>query len=380
MFSIIKRLAWVMALALLTTGCTEVVTEYAYGLQLSAHGAGFGAEGGTCTIEVATFPEKEPWEVVAPQEVDWFDYTLTEGGITFTAEPNELHESRSAALNIVSPTGHFETKKLTISQEAATKINLTTNAETEREFDSEGGSYTFSVKSNYAWEITTTSEWITIHTEQAAERATITVARNEGEEAREGEVRIVSGEGVQQAEQVVVVKQATRAENPYHRLVGKWEITASKWFYSPNGSLNTLDYAPNPSDYYLIFDLEEHVYGESLVMRNFLYPTTELVVRYDKTTGGIIIPFGWTVLSYDVFFYLTLVSSSSFSYASMEVTAVPNEETSTLTPKLPSVEGFNYVGFGLWTYDEEGYKIALGSNYRPTMFPMGDIVFRKQQQ
>ena len=115
-------------------------------------------------------------------------------------------------------------------------------------------------------------------------------------------------------------------------------------------------------------------------MRDFLYPGTELEVRYDATTGGIVIPFGWTVLSYDVFCYVTLVSSTQFSYASMEVEALPNDECTALTLNLPTVDGFNYVGFGLWTYDENGNKVAVGSNYRPTMFPMGNVQLVKKSE
>ena len=54
------------------------------------------------------------------------------------------------------------------------------------------------------------------------------------------------------------------------------------------------------------------------------------------------------------------------------------EDKTALTVELPTVEGFDDVGFGLWTYDEEENKIALGSTYRPTMFPMGSVVLRKQ--
>lgn len=375
----IKRFGFILGLALLVSGCSEVHTEYAYGLQLSTQGASFDAQGGARTIEVAAFPESEPWEVVEVQDVAWFDYAVDSDGITITAEPNESEFSRSSTLEIVSPAGHFDPFTLRISQEATMKISFSTSAASEYTFDSEGGSYTFGVESNYGWEVLTESEWIRVEMEPESRRATITAERNRSDKVRSGEVRIVSGEGQQRAEQVLLVEQTTRAENPYYQLVGKWEITASTWFYSPNGSLNSLEYAPNPADYYLIFDLDEGEYRKSYMMRNFLYPGTELEVRYDEATGDIILPLGWTVLSYDVFFYLTLMSTNSFSYASMELTVRPNSDFTTLTPQLPSVEGFKYVGFGLWTYDEDGNKIALGSNYRPTMFPMGNIVFRKQQ-
>jgi hypothetical protein len=81
-------------------------------------------------------------------------------------------------------------------------------------------------------------------------------------------------------------------------LVGSWEIRATNWFYATNGSINPLQdstgasYAPEPSQYCLIFDIKEGVYGKSLVMKNFLFPGTSLEVAYDAESGGFTIPFG----------------------------------------------------------------------------------------
>ena len=44
---------------------------------------------------------------------------------------------------------------------------------------------------------------------------------------------------------------------------------------------------------------------------------------------------------------------------SLEVDVLPNEDVTLLTPDLPTVDGFNYVGFGLWTYDENGGKVLV---------------------
>ena len=112
-------------------------------------------------------------------------------------------------------------------------------------------------------------------------------------------------------------------------------------------------------------------------MKNFLYPDTSLEVRYDKDTGNIVIPFGWTVYSYDYFLYITLVSSTKFSYASFEVEGIRSSDSASISLDLPSVDGFNYVGFGLWTYTDSGNKVAVGSRSYPTIFPMGTIVFKK---
>lgn len=373
-----KRFGALFALlcVVLFVGCSQPEPEMAYQLQLSTHGLGFGAEGGMLEITVTPHPDTAEWGVDNTNPAEWATIEVVEGDIRVTAESNPSTSSRTASFSVVSPEGLFDTIAITISQEAALTTTLEVIAPQSYAFDSSASSYTFGVSSNAEWTIVDDAEWLTVAAEHTAQRATISVEANDGDKMREAEVRIEAGNKAY----TIAVTQDTHANNPYYRLLGKWEITASKWFYSPNGSLNSLDYAPNPSDYYLIFDLEEVEYGKSLVMRDFLYPGTELEVRYNPATGGIVIPFGWTVLSYDVFFYVTLVSSTQFSYASLEVEAEPNDESTTLKLDLPTVDGFNYVGFGLWTYDENGNKVAVGSNYRPTMFPMGDVQFVKKSE
>lgn len=367
--------ALLLAIVALGIGCAEPEPIIVDGIYLSTHSLGFTAEGGSRTIEVSPYTEHTSWSVEG-DNAEWYTISTNEHRIEITVEANTATESRSAELRVYSPAGSFDAYTVTISQEACEKLQLSTNAPETCTFDSAGGDYTFSIESNYEWEATTEAAWLTIEQQREHKRLTISAERNDGAE-RNAKVTITAGEGAQRTNIDIAIAQGTHADNPYYQLVGKWEITASKWFYSPNGSLNSLDYAPNPSDYCLIFDIEEGEYGKTLYMRDFLYPGTSLEVRYDAQSGGFIIPFGWTVLSYDVFFYITMVGTSQFSYASLEVEVEPNSDHTILQPKLPSVDGFNYVGFGLWTYDENGAKIALGSNYRPTMFPMGDIKFHK---
>lgn len=362
---------WIALFVVAFVGCSKQETMIVHTLQLSTLGVSFDAEGGSREISVTPHPEGETWQVKG--EVEWLDYVAEGDTLTITADRNTGTQSRTAFLEVVSPKEHFEPFVLTISQEAAVAATLRVGAAESYVFDSMGGDYTFVVEADCEWSITTTSEWITATKD--GHHATISVGENSAEE-RSGEVVITASE----EQYIIAVSQDTHANNPYLKLLGQWEITASKWFYSPNGSLNSLDYAPNPSDYYLIFDIEEAEYGKRLVMRDFLYPGTSLEVRYNTETGGLVIPFGWTVLSYDVFFYVTLVGSSQFSYASLEVEAVPNDEATVLTLDMPTVDGFNYVGFGLWTYNDNGAKVALGSNYRPTMFPMGDIQLVKHDE
>lgn len=361
--------------ATLLAGCSEPEKEMAYALQLSSTGLGFGAEGGALEIVVTPHPADMSWRLDTTSTSDWISCSVEGGEIVVVAEANRATVSRTTIFGVASPQDLFTPIVITISQEAAPERELEVDAPESYLFDSAASSYTFGVRSNGEWSITADAAWVSVVAEPWAQRATIAVEANGGAERR-AVVTIEAGDKVRQ----IALTQDVYANNPYYRLVGSWEITASKWFYSPNGSLNSLDYAPNPTDYYLIFDLEEMEYGKSYKMRNFLYPGTELEVRYDAATQGLVIPFGWTVLSYDVFFYVTLVSSTQFSYASLEVDALPNSDATALTLDLPTVDGFNYVGFGLWTYDENGYKIAVGSNYRPTMFPMGDVKFVKKSE
>lgn len=364
-----------MSATLLMAACSEPEPIVVYGVTLSQRSVAFDAEGGQMRVEVVPFPEEESWTLEGC-EAEWLTVSATDGGVDVVAMANTSPEVRSAAFSIVSPESKFDPYKVTVSQEAAAKVVYTTSAEESYTFDSEGGSFSFSMVSESMWSVTSSEGWLTVEIDESV--VTLSAERHEGDERRVATLTLEVGEGVQQQTLEIAVEQQTVAENKYLNLVGKWEITSDKWFYSPNGSLNSLSYSPNPTDYYLIFDMVEGEYGKTLIMQNFLYPGTELEVRYDSATGGIVIPFGWTVLSYDVFLYMTLVSDRQFSYAAGEVDAViANEEGTALTLELPTVSGFNYVGFGLWTYNDSGAKIALGSQYRPTMFPMGPIVLRK---
>lgn len=375
--NLLRRIWGIILVCVLTVaGCEEPEPVVIYGVQLSANGVGIDACGGERRVEVTPFlSADDTWSVERTGTEEWFDCGIEGNAIVVRIEPNSEPALRAGAFNVVSAKMAFEPIRVSVTQEAAEEAVLRVDAPETYMFDSVASSYTFGVSANVEWDITTSAAWIALSREPEAERATIAVEANDGEQQRNAVVTITAGDKVA----TIAVVQDTHANNAYYRLVGKWEITASKWFYSPNGSLNSLDYAPNPSDYYLIFDLEAAEYGKTLKMRNFLYPGTELEVRYDAASGGFVIPFGWTVLSYDVFFYVTLVSTTQFSYASLEVDVLPNEDVTLLTPDLPTVDGFNYVGFGLWTYNDNGDKVAVGSNYRPTMFPMGDVQFKKSE-
>ena len=371
--------AWSVACicALVIAGCEKPKPMHVYDVQLSTNSVAIGACGGDCRVEVIPYlPSNDSWSVERDGAEEWFSCSVDGNYIVVSIEANELSAVREGSFNVVSAKDSFEPRRILVLQEAADIVDLVVDAPDKHIFDSAASSYIFGVRSNAEWTIETDVEWMTVAAEPKSQRATIAVEANNNDSDRQAEVRIAAGDKAC----TIAVTQTTHANNPYYRLIGQWEITASKWFYSPNGSLNSLDYTPNPSDYYLIFDLEETEYAKTLKMRDFLYPGTELEVRYDATTGGIVIPFGWTVLSYDVFFYVTMLNSSQFSYASLEVEAVPNDESTVLTLDMPTVDGFNYVGFGLWTYDENGNKVAVGSNYRPTMFPMGDIQFIKKSE
>ena len=358
-------------------GCKEAEPTILYHLSISEHGAAFDMEGGTKTIQVLSFPETEVWEAAYDVQDDWFTFEAGSNALTVTAEPNYDTESRTGAIVITNPEGNFGPYQISVMQEAGLALEFATTA-ADYSFDSEGGEVTYTVSSNYKWTLEYDADWLTVFHYPDLEQMVIECRPNESEESRSAILTMSAGHGAQEEIHEIVISQGTRAENPYFKLLGQWEITAAKWYYSPNGSLNNLDYAPNQTDYYLIFDMEQGEYGKTLIMKDFLYPDTELEVRYDKETGNIVIPFGWTVYSYDVFLYITLVSSTKFSYASLEVDGIPSEDFTSITLDLPTVDGWNYVGFGLWTYNDSGSKVALGSRSRPTMFPMGPIVFKKQ--
>ena len=359
------------------SGCKALDTEFAYQLTLSESSIVFDMHGAEKSLTVAPFPEKEKWTAAYAEEEDWFTFEAVSDALLVVVEPNYSTQSRSGAIILSSPEDHFEPYRVEVLQEGAEPLEFTTTVK-DHEFDSEGGEICFTVTSNYDWTVGYEADWLTVVHEVPSDRMLVLCQPNESEEQRSAILTMYIGEGEQMQVRDVVISQGTRAENPYFQLLGKWEITAAKWYYSPNGSLNSLDYNPSPADYYLIFDIEQGEYGKTYVMSDFLYPGTSLEIRYDKETGNIVIPFGWTVFSYDTYLYITLVGTSKFSYASLEVDGVPSEDFSSIALELPAVDGFNYVGFGLWTYNDNGDKVALGSRYMPTLFPMGPIVFKKQ--
>lgn len=359
------------------SGCKALDTEFAYQLTLSESSIVFDMHGAEKSLSVAPFPEKEKWTAAYAEEEDWFTFEAVSDALLVAVDPNYSTESRSGAIILSSPENHFEPYRVDVVQEGAEPLEFTTTVK-DHEFDSEGGEICFTVTSNYDWTVGYDADWLTVVHEVPSDRMIVFCQPNESEEQRSAILTMYIGEGEQMQVRDIVISQGTRAENPYFQLLGKWEITAAKWYYSPNGSLNSLDYNPSPADYYLIFDIEQGEYGKTYVMSDFLYPGTSLEIRYDKETGNIVIPFGWTVFSYDTYLYITLVGTSKFSYASLEVDGVPSEDFTSIALELPAVDGFNYVGFGLWTYNDNGDKVALGSRYMPTLFPMGPIVFKKQ--
>lgn len=373
----IKSLCVMMTVlaSLLLTGCKHIDATYSYQLTLSENSVVFDMGGASKSIDVLPFPESEPWEAVCEQPQDWFEFEVLPNSLIVTVQPNLSLETRSGSISLISPDSRFEPYLISIHQESAQPVQFSTTA-ADYAFDSEGGDYTFTVSSNYEWTVDCNASWLTVSMDRSTGHVTISALANESEEAQSAIATISTAEGGLEEIVQVQLTQGTRADNPYFKLIGKWEITSNTWYYSPNGSLNRLDYNPNQNDYYLIFDMEAGEYGKTLIMRDFLYPDTSLEIRYED--GHIVIPFGWSVYSYTTFLYITLVGERQFSYASLEVEGTPSEDYSTIALDIPAVAGFNHVGFGLWTYNDNGDKVAVGSNYRPTMFPMSPIVFRKQ--
>lgn len=367
----------IVVMASMLFGCQEARMTIFPKLSLSENSAAFGVDGGEVSIDVIAYPESEPWTAdYAEGSEEWFTFSIKANALVVCAEPNYSTSPRSSVIILSSPDANFKSYELKILQEPAEELVFSTSA-SDYSFDSEGGSYTFTVDSNYPWEVSSDADWLSVNMNRTKGLVTVSADPNTSDKGLSAILSVTAAQGPLEKVVQFVVTQGTRDENPYLKLLGQWEITASKWYYSPNGSLNSLDYNPSPSEYYLIFDLEQGEYGKTYVMKNFLYPDTSLEVRYDKDTGNIVIPFGWTVYSYDYFLYITLVSSTKFSYASFEVEGIRSSDSASISLDLPSVDGFNYVGFGLWTYNDSGNKVAVGSRSYPTIFPMGTIVFKK---
>lgn len=365
----------VLLYSFLLLSCKDAEIQYVSQLTLSQNSVVFDMNGAEKSIQVSPFPADLTWEASVPESYDWFSFETDASSLTVKVQPNYSLESRIGQITLTSPDGDFDPYHVSVMQEPAEPLEFSSTIK-DHKFDSEGGKISFMVKSNYDWTLEYDASWLTVLHYVETGKVVIECKPNESEESRTEILTLYAGGNLDEVHEIVIT-QGTRAENPYLNLLGQWEITAAKWYYSPNGSLNSLDYNPSQTEYYLIFDLEQGEYGKTFIMRDFLYPDTSLEVRYDSETGNIVIPFGWTVYSYDVYMYITVVGDTKFSYASLEVEGVPSSDFATIDLQLPKVDGFKYVGFGLWTYNDNGDKVALGSRSRPTMFPMGPIVFRK---
>lgn len=363
---------------LMLVGCSEEETLVVSSLSLSHKAAVFDATGGTTTIYVCPFPATESWAVKGDTE-EWFSYSIDGDMLNITASENLMTSSRRSEIIVTSPSSSFEDCAIAIIQEGATAVELSHSAAEAYAFDSEGSSYTFNITSNYAWSISVDADWITVVDDKSG-RVMLIAEANTALVDRTATATITAGKGDNTLSASIALSQSTRDKNPYFKLTGKWEITADKWFYTTNGSLNSMDGSPSASQYFLIFDIVEGTYNETLYMRDFLYPGTSLEVRYNPATESFIIPFGWSVYAYEVFLYITLINANQFSYAALEVEVEPSADYTILTPKMPGVSGYNYVGFGLWSYGDSGQKEAFGSNMYPTMYPMGNIKFIKYQK
>lgn len=370
---ILYNLLLVFSLCLLSEGCSKPEPIVVRTLTLSENGVVFDSNGGSKSVVVTPFPEDVTWNISAA-EAEWYQLSVEGNAVVVTVAANRDAVGRSSTFTIFSDVEGVEARKVAVRQEAGAVLNLSTSAPSQCVLDSEGDSYTFTVLADVEWSVECDSQWLSVAVDD--DLVTLTATQNSESNSRSTIVTVLAPYTEEQRVEIAVTQQS-RDENGYLKLLGQWEITASKWFYSPNGSLNELDYNPSQADNFLIFKMEQGEYGKTLVMKDFLYPGTSLEVRYDKQSGGIVIPFGWSVLSYDVFLYITLVGSRQFSFASLEVDALPSTDYAILTLDMPTVDGFNYVGFGLWTYNDNGDKVALGYRSQPTVFPMSNIVFRK---
>ena len=356
--------------AMLLGSCTQ--NEENYVVRFSENGVVFDAQGGAKSVKVTTLPKKVEWQVAAVESEEWFNFEIQEELIVVTVEPNYSESERAAQLSVSSADNLFPARLIAIRQEAGEVPNALMGAAESYEFGSRGGEKIFTVDAAYDWVVEKDADWVEV--EQNNHLMTISIGEWDGSAERNTEVTISNGN----ISKTIQIVQHTVEQNRYLNLVGKWEITATKWYYTTNGSLNEVGYTPAAEEYCLLFDIAEAEYGKTLVMKNFLYPGTSLEVKYDSQSGGFVVPFGWTVLSYDVFLYITGISGRQFFYASYEVEVLPVQEGASMEFNMPTISGCDYVGFGLWTYNDNDAKVAFGYSSRPTMYPMGDIKLVKK--
>ena len=143
----------------------------------------FAVEGGEQEIAITS-----NFEYKVNSSADWVTYTKIDNGITVTV-PNYVEvEERTAEITISSEKCSIS-KVIKVTQTAfAPELEIL--SATSYEYDYRGGEFAIAVTANFAYDVTTTADWVKCTKD--AEGVKISVSRNEKDKSRTAGVHIYS--------------------------------------------------------------------------------------------------------------------------------------------------------------------------------------------
>lgn len=289
-------------------------------ITLSADAAVFGAAGGTKTVTV-TAPSTVVWQAATDPTAAWCTIDKRGDVLEVSVGANESEEARVTAVTVSSPSDEFETLTLTVGQEGVSGHSFATNAADSYVIDSEGGHVGFVVLSDIDWNVELDAEaqtWLTVKADPAG-TVTLTAAPNKGEARLKGSVTVSDSKGDEGHSKTIAVEQATRAENPYYKWLGTYEVKAPLWYHATSISSGRKEGPDDVTETHTTYyspacQIVEGIYNESFVIENLLGMNQKLTVMYDKVndrvamTGNQIT--GYYNTYYPAYFRMTSVGNS----------------------------------------------------------------------
>lgn len=250
-------------------------------------------------LEVSSVDSSEPWCTAR----------LTgDGSVDVTVSENDTEAVRSAVVTLSFSLDAFADKAIKVSQEAGVAKVLKTTAVDGYSFDCRGGEYKFTVESTNEWKAELVDcAWAEISTD--GNIVIVKAVENEGETAREGKVKVISGDKSLEYS----FTQGRVADNAYLKLLGEYDIYAENWYavsridnnnrgicYSKakSGTLAELDdtyLTKYETTFSRTATLVEDKYGESYYLNDFLIYGMNLPVNFDKKTGNVSFPSMWNI-------------------------------------------------------------------------------------
>ncbi|MDD6253420.1 MAG: BACON domain-containing protein [Bacteroidales bacterium] len=352
---------------------------------------------------------EEGWQ--PSSDADWCATEKDGDILAIKVEPNISTAIRSALVTL-SGGGALFPVTIDVRQEAGEARTFRVDNLETYSIDSEGGKVVVPVFSNVEWTVVSDAGWIACEKDAESSRILLTASANTSENALEATVTVAPVDETVAEPVTLTVRQGTRAENPYYKWLGHYDIKASTimkqnaetgeldvpaelWFHAH--STNGYVYQEAPGECYgtsyettyttTYCDILEDEYNTSLLLKNFLGAGMVLKLAYDKNTNTVTLPAGWMVaesaweaiyLCCTVVSYTYTASQSKYTtyragYNSVELNCSISEDASVVTMAgLPDLSADGCVtGLGLWGMGESGSMYP----YPKTYLPMGPEIY-----